>query len=68
MQQLSKRGGERKSQVQCATEFKLHHYHDADNYNTSTYPHVMKTFEKVIDGMPKVQTFESVISTYHNVA
>ena len=41
---------------------------DADNYNTSTYPQVLKTFEKVIDGTPKIQTFESVISTYHNVA
>jgi hypothetical protein len=37
---------------------------DADNYDTSTYPHVLKTLERVIDGTPKVQTFASVISTH----
>ena len=41
---------------------------DADTYNTNTYPQVLKTMERFIDGTPKVQTFESVTSTFHNVA
>ncbi len=36
---------------------------DADNYNTNVYPQVMKTLEKVIDGTPRVHTFEMVTST-----
>ena len=41
---------------------------NADAYNTNTYPEVLKTFARMIDGTPKVQTFESVTSTFHNVA
>ena len=41
---------------------------NAEAYNTNTYPEVLKTFARVIDGTPKVQTFESVSSTFHNVA
>ena len=41
---------------------------DAEAYNTNTYPDVLKTFTRMIDGTPKVQTFESVTSTFHNVA
>ncbi len=41
---------------------------NADDYNTNTYPEVMKTLAKVIDGTPRVHTFETVISTFHNVA
>jgi quinol monooxygenase YgiN len=37
----------------------------ADAYNTNHYPEVLKAFAKVIDGTPKVQTFESVTSTSH---
>jgi hypothetical protein len=40
---------------------------NADDYNTNTYPEVMKTLAKVIDGTPRVQTFETVISTFHHV-
>ena len=40
----------------------------ADDYNTNTYPEVMKTLAKVIDGTPRIHTFETVISTFHNVA
>lgn len=40
----------------------------ADAYNTKTYPEVLKTVARLIDGTPKVQTFESVTSTFHNVA
>jgi hypothetical protein len=30
-------------------------------------PEVLKTLGKVIDGTPRVQTFETVVSTFHNV-
>jgi len=39
---------------------------NADAYNSNTYPEVLKTFARMIDGTPKVQTFET--STFHNVA
>jgi hypothetical protein len=39
----------------------------ADAYNTNHYPEVLRTFARVIDGTPKVQTFEAVASTFHNV-
>jgi hypothetical protein len=38
----------------------------ADAYNTTVYPEVLRTFAKMIDGTPKVQTFEAVTSTFHN--
>jgi hypothetical protein len=41
---------------------------NAEAYNTNTYPEVLKTFAKMIDGTPRVQTFDSVTSTFHNVA
>jgi hypothetical protein len=41
---------------------------NADAYNTSTYPEVLKTLARMIDGTPNVQTFEAVTSTFHNVA
>jgi len=41
---------------------------NAEAYNTSTYPEVLKTFARMIDGTPKVQTFEAVTSTFHHVA
>jgi hypothetical protein len=40
---------------------------DAEAYNTNTYPEVLKTFAKVIDGTPKVQTYEVVNSTFHKI-
>jgi len=43
------------------------HKNNADDYNTNTYPQVLKTMTNVIDGTPRVQTFETVISTFHNV-
>jgi hypothetical protein len=39
---------------------------DADAYNTNAYPEVLKTVARMIDGAPKVQTFEAVTSTFHN--
>ena len=41
---------------------------NADAYNTNAYPEVLKTVARMIDGTPKVQTFEAVTSTVHNVA
>ena len=41
---------------------------NAEAYNTNTYPEVLKTVARMIDGTPKVQTFDSVTSTFHNVA
>jgi hypothetical protein len=40
---------------------------NADAYNTNVYPEVLKTLARMIDGTPKVQTFEGVSLT-HNVA
>jgi heme-degrading monooxygenase HmoA len=40
----------------------------AEAYNNNTYPEVLKTFARMIDGTPNVQTFESVTSTFHKVA
>ena len=44
------------------------HKSDADEYNTRIYPEVLKTLAKTVDGTPRVHTFETVISTFHNVA
>src|SRR6478672_424061 len=41
---------------------------NAEAYNTNTYPQVLRTFERMIDGTPKVQTFEAVTSTFHKLA
>jgi heme-degrading monooxygenase HmoA len=41
---------------------------NADAYNTNAYPEVLKTVARMIEGTPKVQTFEQVTSTFHHVA
>jgi hypothetical protein len=41
---------------------------NAEAYNTNIYPEVLRTLARMIDGTPKVQTFEAVTSTFHNVA
>ena|SRR3984893_12751691 len=41
---------------------------NAEAYNTKTYPEVVKTLARVIDGTPKVQTSEIVNSTFHEIA
>jgi len=43
------------------------HKSNADDYNTRVYPEVLKTLAKVIDGTPRVQTFETVVTSFHNV-
>lgn len=41
---------------------------DADTYNTNTYPAVLKTLGRFIDGTPQVHTFDVVSSTFHKNA
>jgi hypothetical protein len=41
---------------------------DAEAYNTTTYPQVLKTLERFIEGTPKVQTSDVVNSTFHTSA
>jgi hypothetical protein len=41
---------------------------DAEAYNTNTYPQVLKTMARFIEGTPKVQTSDVVTSTLHKVA
>jgi hypothetical protein len=36
---------------------------DADTYNSNTYPQVLKTLAKFIEGTPQVHTFDVVTST-----
>jgi heme-degrading monooxygenase HmoA len=36
---------------------------DADNYNTNTYPQVLQTLARFIEGTPQVRTFDVVTST-----
>ena len=38
---------------------------DAEAYNLTGYPEVLKTLSKVIDGAPTVKTFEFANSTFH---
>jgi hypothetical protein len=40
---------------------------DAEAYNTNTYPQVLKTMARFIDGTPKVQSGEVVNSTFHKI-
>jgi hypothetical protein len=37
---------------------------DADTYNTDTYPTVLKTMARFIEGTPQVHTFDVVSSTF----
>jgi len=41
---------------------------DAEAYNTTTYPEVLKTMARFIDGTPKVHTSDVVSSTCHKIA
>jgi len=41
---------------------------NADSYNRSAYPGVLKSLEKVIVGTPRVETLEVSNSTIHKVA
>ena len=41
---------------------------NADTYQRETYPEVQKLLSKVLEGTPKVQTYEVSTSTFHKVA
>jgi len=41
---------------------------DAETYNTNTFPNVLNIAKGMIEGTPRVQTFEIVTATFHNVA
>ena len=40
----------------------------ADTYSTNSYPEVLKTISRFIEGTPTVQTSEVVNSTFHKIA
>jgi len=40
----------------------------SENYNTNTYPEVLKAMARFIEGTPKVQTSDVVNSTFHKIA
>jgi hypothetical protein len=41
---------------------------DAEAYNRAGYTEVLKGLSKVVEGTPKVETFEVANSTFHKVA
>ena len=41
---------------------------DAETYNAKTYPDVLKTLARFIEGTPKVHNFDVVNSTFHKIA
>ena len=41
---------------------------DAEAYNRDKYQEVLKTLAKVVEGTPKVETFEVANSTSHQIA
>ena len=40
---------------------------NADAYSRETYPEVLKTLGKVVQGIPQVQTHEVSSSTFHKI-
>jgi formate hydrogenlyase subunit 6/NADH:ubiquinone oxidoreductase subunit I len=41
---------------------------NAEAYNTNTYPEVLKSMSRFIEGTPKLQTSEVLNSTFHKIA
>jgi heme-degrading monooxygenase HmoA len=41
---------------------------NAEAYSRSTYPEVLRTLSKVVDGTPQLQTYEVSNSTFHKIA
>jgi hypothetical protein len=41
---------------------------NADNYSRDTYPEVLKSLAKVVEGTPKVESYEVANSTCHQIA
>jgi heme-degrading monooxygenase HmoA len=44
------------------------HQEDAEAYNRGTYPEVLKTLVKVLEGTPQIQSYEVSNSTFHKIA
>lgn len=40
----------------------------ADTYNREAYPQVLKALSEVVEGTPRVETFEVANSTSHEIA
>jgi len=40
----------------------------ADTYNSGVYPEVLKELNRLLDGTPRVQTYDVANSTFHNIA
>ena len=40
----------------------------ADTYSRDTYPAVLKTLDKVVEGTPEVENYEVANSTFHKIA
>jgi hypothetical protein len=40
----------------------------AESYDRDTYPQILKSLSKVVEGTPKVQTYEVCNSTIHEIA
>lgn len=41
---------------------------NADAYSRDTYPQVLKSLAKVVEGTPQVENFEVANSTFHQIA
>lgn len=41
---------------------------NAENYNRATYPEVLKTLANLVEGTPKVRTYDVAYSTCHKIA
>ena len=41
---------------------------NADNYSRDTYPEVLKSLAKVVEGTPAVENYEVANSTFHKIA
>ena len=41
---------------------------DAQAYNSTSYPEILKALSKVVEGTPTVETFEVATSTLHKIA
>ena len=41
---------------------------NAEAYNRETYPELMKILARVVEGTPKVETYEVANSTFHKIA
>lgn len=40
---------------------------NAESYNSSTYPGVLKILENFVEGTPQVKTYEVISSTFHKI-